>query len=152
MKKNIIIGLALLSTPILLTGCGGSKKTLTCTAEQSSSGATGEIKATMVYEGNTMKSGNVVYKFDFSGLVTDDSQYDILKQQKYCDAMVAQLKSSSSSLTDGVGDCTEKWEDKLLYVTVEFKADSLGKLDNFKSIENAKKEFEAEDAMKCEIK
>jgi len=35
---------------------------------------------------------------------------------------------------------------------VEFKADSLGKLDNFKSIENAKKEFEAEDAMKCEIK
>lgn len=151
MNKKIIIGLALLTAPILLTGCG-SKKTLTCVSQQSSSGPTENTTATLVYEGKTMKSGEVVYTFDFSNIITDDSQYEVLKQQKYCDSMVPQLKLTNKSMADGIGECTEKWDNKTLNITINLDAEALSKKDNFKGIDNAKKEFETGNAMKCEIK
>ena len=151
MNKKLLLGIALLSTPLLLTGCG-KKQTLECTMEQSSGGVTGNVKSTVVYKGKTMTEGKIVYYFDYSGIISSDTQLDILKSQKYCDAMLPAMKQADPDLEDGIKDCKESWDGNKLTVTINLNAKALSKKDNFKGIENAKKEFEAGDTMKCEIK
>lgn len=152
MNKKMVIGLTLLTAPLLLTGCGAKKQTLTCTLEQSSNGVTGGVVSTVEYEGKKMTKGEIVYSFDYSGIITDDSQLTALQQTRLCDNMVTTMKQSDPDLEDGLKDCAEKWDGAKLTVTLTLDAKAMSKKDNFKGIENAKKEFEGDDAMKCEIK
>lgn len=151
MNKKILLGVALLTSPLLLTGCG-KKQTLECTMEQSTSGITGSVVSTVVYKGKTMTEGKIVYDFDYSGIISSDSQLEILKSQKYCDNMVPAMREADPDLVDGIKDCNEKWNGKKLVVTINLDAKALSKKDNFKGIDKAKEEFEAGDTMKCVIK
>jgi hypothetical protein len=150
MNKKIILGVALLTTPLLLTGCGKKQK-LVCTLDKESGGVTGSVVSTVEYSGKKMTKGDIVYTFDYSAVITDE-QLTTMQQTKLCDTMVSTMKESDPDLKDGIKGCTEKWDNKKLTVTIELDAKAMSKKDNFKGIENAKKEFEGDDAMKCEIK
>ncbi len=143
--KKVVLAVALLSTPLLLTGCG-KKQTLNCSMEDNGS----KVEANLTYADKKFSNGKLTMVMDYSKMdMVDDEMLKQLKETKMCDEMM-DISEDDEDLAKSFDKCTEKWDDKKLTITITIKK-SLGDSKDYGTIEDAKKVIEKE-GYTCKIK
>ena len=143
--KQYVLAVAVLSLPVLLTGCG-NKKTLNCSVE-----ADGEkVEANFVYDGDKFSSGKITMEMDYEKAGLSEDMIKQVKEMKMCDTMT-QASADDEDLAKSFDKCTEKWSGSKLTLTITLKK-SLGDVKGYKTIDEAKKTIEKSDGYTCKIK
>lgn len=139
--KKIVLAAALLTAPVLLTGCG-NKKTLTCT--QSQLGIL-EAEVKLDFKKDKLSGGKITLTGDYSSLVSEDEVAELQKTD-----LCAEFTSGGDELESALEKCSVKWDGAKFTLTAKVTKD-LGSKDKYNSLDEAKKAFEDE-GYTCEVK
>ena len=142
MKNKIILGLSLVVSTIVLTGCVAKPAKLVCT--QTTSGV--DITFNVDFKGKTIKNMDFSYDMDLSKY--SDAQIKAVGKQDFC----TRVKNSMIGFKDAFTDCNQSIEDKHLKVASKMDIDKIAKnyLEKMTTPEAAKKQLEAS-GYKCTI-
>ncbi len=141
MKKTVL-AVALISTPLLLTGCA-KKQTLTCS--QSLLGMMDyEIK--LDYKGDKPAGGKMTISMDYKKMGASDDEVKKAKEKKLCD----EIKGGSSDIEKYSSKCTEKWDGTSVTITLSLNKE-FGKDEGYKTIKDAQETLEKGN-FQCEVK
>ena len=141
--KKIVLAAAVLSAPLLLTGCA-KKQTLTCT--QSLLGMMDyEIK--LDYKGDKASGGKMTISMDYEKMGASEDELKKAKEEKLCDEF---KKSSSEDIEKYADKCTEKWDGSKVTITLSLKK-KFGEEEGYKTLKEAQESLEKGN-FQCEVK
>lgn len=105
MKKGYLMSFALVLAIVILTGCGSSKKTLTCVQENSDNGFTNTDKIVYEFESDRVKKATQVASINAQGDYAQylgnykDSASQAVEGYNKLDGMSAKVEEEGSTVT-----------------------------------------------------
>lgn len=105
MKKGILMSAALVLTVATLTGCGSSKKTLTCTKESSDNGFTNNDKVVYEFEKDRVakatQTATITAEGDYAQYIENykDSAQQAVDSYNNIDGISAKVEESNNTIS-----------------------------------------------------